>query len=159
MKSLRYFLPVLLLIVSCTGNTIYKKPKNLIPKDTMVILLSDMHIASAARYTLNKFNRKNINYMPYIYEKYQIDSTRFETSNIYYSSRIDEYDELLKAIKKRLQDKSAEVQKEINASDSIDKGLKIEIKSEIEEQIKVQMEAEKNLIAPVKDSVSNKEEE
>ena len=34
---------------NCTSNTIYKKPTDLIPKDTMVILIQEMLIASASK--------------------------------------------------------------------------------------------------------------
>ncbi|CAM1345371.1 DUF4296 domain-containing protein [Tenacibaculum amylolyticum] len=121
MKSLRFIIPILICCLSCTGNTIYKKPEGLIPRDSMIMLLSDMHIATAAKYTKNKFQKKNVNYMPFIYEKYKIDSTRFDISNTYYTSRIDEYDELINDVKKRLEEKGKIIQKELNIADSIKK--------------------------------------
>ena len=42
-------------LVSCTSNTIFKEPKDLIPKDTMSLLIQEMMIASSAK------NVKNIN--------------------------------------------------------------------------------------------------
>ena len=44
MKKLSYLL-VFIFLVSCTSNTIFKEPKDLIPKDTMSLLLQDMMIA------------------------------------------------------------------------------------------------------------------
>ncbi len=136
MKRLQFFIPILFLFVSCTGNTIYKKPEDLIPRDSMVLLLTDMHIAAAARQTKNKFNKKDVNYMHFIFEKYKIDSTRFESSNTYYTSIIDSYDKLLNNVKLNLQEKGVVIQKEIIASDSVKKtektdkkDLKLEIDS------------------------------
>lgn len=135
MKSFKFLIVTLILFVSCTGNTIYKKPKDLIPRDSMVLLLTDMHIAAAARQTKNKFNRKDVNYMHFVYDKYKIDSIRFEASNTYYTSIIDSYDKLLKEVKQRLQDKGVVIQKEVNASDSIKKNKKKGSKLEIDSLI------------------------
>ncbi|MCH2034251.1 MAG: DUF4296 domain-containing protein [Tenacibaculum sp.] len=132
MKKIHYLIPVLLFIVSCTGNTIYKKPENLIPRDSMVLLLTDMHIASAAKQTKNKFSAKDVNYMHFVYEKYKIDSVRFESSNKYYTSIIDKYDKLLNEVKANLQEKGTVIQREINASDSIKKSQKKDLKKELD---------------------------
>ncbi|MBS9774272.1 MAG: DUF4296 domain-containing protein [Tenacibaculum sp.] len=92
-------------LVSCTSNTIYKKPKDLIPKDTMILLLTDMYIASSARFTKNKRLERDINYMPLVYENYKIDSLRFKKSNIYYTSKLEVYEEILQKVKNNLQSK------------------------------------------------------
>ena len=91
-----------LLLVSCTSNTIYKKPENLISKDSMVLLLTDMYIASSAKNQKNKFLERENNYMFLVYEKYKIDTTRFDISNIYYTSQVDEYTEILKKVKSNI---------------------------------------------------------
>jgi hypothetical protein len=84
--------------VSCTSNTIFEKPKDLIPKDTMSLLLQEMMISSSAKFIKNKNNQKNINYMPFVYENFKIDSSRFESSNYYYMSKIDVYQEILENV-------------------------------------------------------------
>lgn len=91
-----------LLLVSCTSNTIYKKPENLISKDSMVLLLTDMYIASSAKNQKNKFLEREDNYMFLVYEKYKIDTTRFDISNVYYTSQVDEYTEILKKVKRNI---------------------------------------------------------
>lgn len=93
------YITILLFLVSCTSNTIYKKPKDLIPKDSMIALLTDMYIASSAKNVKNKFLKKEKNYIVLVYEKYKIDSTRFDISNGYYTSRIEEYTDMLKEVK------------------------------------------------------------
>ena len=63
----------------------------------------EMVIASSAKFMKNKEQQKNINYMPLVYEKFKIDSTRFETSNQYYMSTIDKYQEILEGAKANLE--------------------------------------------------------
>lgn len=91
---MKYFLSFILLtfiFTSCTSNTILEKPKDLIPKDSMSLLIQEMMIATSAKAFKNKNLQKKINYMPFVYDKYKIDSTRFQNSNLYYMSIIDDY--------------------------------------------------------------------
>ncbi|WP_435253812.1 DUF4296 domain-containing protein [Tenacibaculum sp. A30] len=101
MRKAAYIL-IGILLVSCTSNTIYKKPENLISKDSMVLLLTDMYIASSAKNQKNKFLEREDNYMFLVYEKYKIDTTRFDISNVYYTSQVDEYTEILKKVKRNI---------------------------------------------------------
>jgi len=120
MKKITSFLAVIL-FVSCTSNTIYKKPKNLIPKDTMVFLLTDLYLASASYFRNNKQQQRKVNYAPLVYNKYHIDSIRFKESNLYYTSKIDEYEELFLLIKTNLTAQKLKLQKELNLFDSLNK--------------------------------------
>ncbi len=90
-------------VFACTSNTIYKKPADLIPKKQMVNLLTDMYLANAATNVKTKKLERNLDYMPLVYEKYGIDSLRFQTSNVYYMSRIDDYEAIYKKVEARLQ--------------------------------------------------------
>lgn len=90
MKNTVLFI-VISLLLSCTSATIYKKPKDLIPHDQMVALLTDMYIANAAQISYHKKGQKKINYLSLVYKKYNIDSARFKRSNEYYTSNIKEY--------------------------------------------------------------------
>lgn len=93
MKNLGYIF-IFTFLFSCTSNTIFEKPKDLIPKDTMCLLIQEMAIASSSKYIKNKNLEKNIEYMPLVFDRFQIDSIRFETSNLYYMSKIDVYQEI-----------------------------------------------------------------
>ncbi len=97
-----FYIALFSLFVSCTSNTVFKAPKDLIPKDSMVTLLTDMYIASSAKNIKNKFLKKEKNYVGLVYEKYKIDSTRFNNSNLYYTSRSEEYTDILKEVKTNL---------------------------------------------------------
>ena len=80
MKKLSFLL-LFIFLISCTSNTIFEKPKDLIPRDTMSLLIQDMMIASSAKFVKNKNKEKKINYMSFVYDKYKIDSLRFHNSN------------------------------------------------------------------------------
>lgn len=121
MKKVCYIL-VFIIFTSCTtSNTIYKKPKNLIPKDSMVALLTDMYIASSAKSFKNKFLKKEKNYVFLVYKKYKIDSTRFNESNMYYTSIAEDYTEMLKEIKLNIDSLEVFYKKKQSIKDSITK--------------------------------------
>lgn len=120
MKNVTLFL-LIFLIISCTSNTIYKKPKNLIPKDTMVLLIKEMFIASSAEYQKNRFAEMKVNYMPFVYDKYKIDSTRFSESSFYYISKIDEQEEIYKLVKQLLVNDKKTIEENIRIKDSLKK--------------------------------------
>jgi len=126
MKKIGYIIIISILVASCTSNTILKKPKDLIPKDEMVAIITDMLIANSAHRIKNKNLMRNVNYFPLIFEKYHIDSTRFKSSNFYYTSQIDEYDVILKEVKARLSDQKKIVDSIRKIEDSISKAKKLE---------------------------------
>lgn len=103
MKNQLLALIVFLIIFSCESKVNYEKPENLIPRDTMIELLYDMHLAVGTSNLRNKSNEKDRNYMSLVYEKYGIDSTRFAISNIYYTSQAVEYEEMFEEIELRLE--------------------------------------------------------
>ena len=115
-----YILCIGFFIVACTSNTIIKKPDNLIPKDQMVDLLTDMLLAAGGQSVKNVDLQRRINYFPIIFEKYNIDSTLFKESNYYYTSRIDDYDEILGKVDARLKSLRAKFEKERIFNDSIE---------------------------------------
>ena len=115
------YLFLFILLVSCTSNTIFKKPKDLIPKDTMSLLLQEMMISTSAKFIKNKNNQKNINYMPFVYERFKIDSTRFESSNYYYMSTIDLYQKILEKVEASINAQRDALKKVKKQLDSIKK--------------------------------------
>jgi len=118
MKNIIYII-VFVLLLSCESRTKFKKPENLISKTLMVDLLTDMHLASGTLGIKNKNLEKKNNYMALVFEKYKIDSTLFAVSNTYYTSNVDEYEEIFEEVEKRLNDIKKSYQTEL---DSIIKG-------------------------------------
>jgi hypothetical protein len=111
MKKISYLL-IFIFLVSCTSNTILEKPKDLIPRDTMRLLIQEMMIASSAKYVKNKNLETKIEYMSLVYDQFKIDSARFQTSNVYYMSKIDVYQEIF-------EDAKASLEKEKKVYDAI----------------------------------------
>lgn len=107
-------------LFSCESKVNYEKPKDLIPKEQMIDLLYDMHLAVGTSNLRNKNLEKDRNYMSLVYEKYNIDSTRFAISNIYYTSQVDEYEEMFEEVERRLEELHLKYQSQrdsiINAS-------------------------------------------
>lgn len=121
MKILSNFLIVLFLMVSCTSNTIYEKPKNLLSKNKMADILTDMYIAEGARSVNNKNLERLVDYMPLVYEKHQIDSVQFAESNFYYNTRIDDYEAIYKMVDQRLKNLHTKYDTIIKKADSINR--------------------------------------
>ena len=116
------FLSILLVgvfLVNCTSNTIIKKPKNLIPKEQMVDLLTDLLLANGSGSIKNRQLKRNVNYYPLIFEKYNIDTTQFKESNYYYASKVDEYDEIIRKVEARLEALSKQFEDERKLKDSL----------------------------------------
>jgi len=119
MRNFFYIAALILLLTNCTSNTIISKPKNLIPKDKMVDVITDMLLASGGENIKNIHMQRKVDYFPLVYEKYQIDSTQFKESNFYYVSRIDDFDEILEKVDKRLSKLRLENETAQNIRDSI----------------------------------------
>lgn len=119
MKKISYLFFISIFLMACTSNTIMKKPDDLIPKNQMVDLLTDMLIASGAENIKNIDLERNVNYFPLVFEKYGIDSTRFKESNYYYTSQIDDYEKILKEVDKRLKAMKEKLDQEIKLQDSL----------------------------------------
>ena len=117
MEKLFYFI-LILFIFSCKKDNI-EKPKNIIPKEKMVDLLFDMHLANKSRNIKTSFNEKNPNYFPLIYKKYKIDSNQFKTSHAYYIKNIDLYIEIYKKLEDSIDKLTKQQQKIVKKADSI----------------------------------------
>lgn len=125
MKKIVFFF-IGFILASCTSRTILKKPKDLIPKDTMVLLLTDLFIAKSAFAEKNVNNLRKVNYIPFVYNKYKIDSTRFKNSNLYYTSVFDEYELIYQKVKVNLEAKKSELEKRQKPSKKDKEAVKIE---------------------------------
>ncbi|HCE54324.1 MAG: DUF4296 domain-containing protein [Lutibacter sp.] len=119
MKKISFILFLSVFFMACTSNTIIKKPDNLIPKNQMEDLITDMLIAAGAENIKNVDLERNVNYFPLVFEKYGIDSTRFKESNYYYTSQIDDYEKILKKVNERLKALKEKLDNEIKLQDSL----------------------------------------
>jgi len=107
------------LFTFCTSNTILEKPEDLLTKDEMVNILTDILIANGATRYNNIDMERDVNYFPLVYDKHKIDSTQFKNSSRYYASKIDDYDEILIQVQKNLNDLKEIYEKELLEKDSL----------------------------------------
>jgi hypothetical protein len=122
MKNIVHTIFIFILAASCTSNTIYEKPKNLISKSKMVDILVDIYLAEGAKSVENKDLERLVDYMPLVYEKHKIDSLQFAESNFYYTSKIDDYEDIFKKVNNRLKTMKTEYETMQKVEDSIKQG-------------------------------------
>lgn len=102
MKKVFYFFIGTLILLSCQQNAV-DKPDNLIEEDTMEDILYDLAILDAIK--TNKpasLDKKNITASTYVYNKYNIDSLQFVSSNHYYAADVHNYLKMYQRIEERL---------------------------------------------------------
>lgn len=102
-----FYILIFILVASCTSNTIFKKPDDLISKEEMVDLLTDLYLATSAKPVKNINGDKKIDYTFLVFEKYGIDTARFNKSNFYYTTKIDEYEDIYKKVETRLKESNS----------------------------------------------------
>jgi len=91
-------------LFSCQDVKKPERPANLISKEKMVDILSDVYISNASRNVNNKLIKKmNLKLDSLIYAKYEIDSIQFAQSNAFYSSDLKTYGNLLSQVKARFE--------------------------------------------------------
>ena len=137
------FIIVVLLFLGCQEVKKPEKPSDLISKDKMVDILTDVYISNASRSINNKLLKDyNIKLDSIIYIKYNIDSLQFVKSNAFYSSNLKTYTTLISTVEERL--KILQVEK-----DSIYEIIKKQKKDTISGK---KFEKEGLLVEPVKES-------
>lgn len=125
--QLRIFSLIFVLVIflsSCTSNTIMKKPDDLIPKNEMIAIMTDIYLANASYNVRNKYQERQRNYMSLVYEKHGVDSARYNRSNLYYMSRIDEYEKMHVKVSENIKKMKTEKDAEFRVYDSIKRAKK-----------------------------------
>ena len=136
---------IIVLTIGCTSNTIRKAPEGTIPRDSMVLLLTDLYIATGAKNQRTKDFKKlgDVTYL--VYNKYKIDTTRLALSNDFYTANPEEYTLLLKDVKKNLDSIKEVFIKLKKEEDSISKGKNKSIDSVKFKNFKKENKLEKKL--------------
>ena len=92
-----------ILFLGCQDIKEIEKPENLIAKEVMVTILTDVYISNASRSINNKLLKEyNIRLDSVIYNKYHIDSLQFVESNAYYSSNLKTYTSIITEVQEGL---------------------------------------------------------
>ncbi len=116
------FFCISFVLLSC-GEKVIEPPENLISKEKMASILYDMAILNSTKGTSpSLLSKNNIEVMPFIFKKYDIDSIQFTQSDVYYASVPLEYQAIYENVEARLENevKLLEEQKK-RKNDSIKK--------------------------------------
>ena len=103
MRRTATLLLILLLAVACQRVKSVPKPDGLIPVETMENIIYDMAIINSARgYNNQRFSQTGVKPESHVFEKYEIDSAQYSQSTLYYSSRLDDYKQLIEKVRERV---------------------------------------------------------
>ncbi|WP_378179300.1 DUF4296 domain-containing protein [Aquimarina sp. SS2-1] len=113
---------LVLLVYSCQSLEKPPKPENLISEDKMVEILTDIAFIKAAKGSYKKvFDIEKINPEEYILKKHGIDSIVFAENNSWYTSQLDEYEEIFTKVKSNIEGSKIKYEKLKKEEDSIKK--------------------------------------
>lgn len=111
----KYFFLVLAIFIvfSACDEPVVPKPKKLVPRDRMVEMLTDMHIAESVfqnrRYSRDQvFQFSEADFYYSILKKYNVVDTTFEQSLIYYSSYPKEFEKIYSRVLNKLNEMEQE---------------------------------------------------
>lgn len=112
----------ILIVFSCQKINKSPEPAQLIPKDKMVEILTDIAFVKAAKGSYKKvFDIEKINPEAYILEKHGIDSLVFSENNNWYTDQLEAYEEIFKEVKKNLEVSKNKFERLKKEEDSIKK--------------------------------------
>ena len=99
----KIFLLITFIILFSCGEEVIDMPVNLISKEKMIDILYDMAIINAAKTNAPQvMEDRNFVPMQYIYNKYEIDSIQFVSSDLYYASKPLEYEDIYEKLEERI---------------------------------------------------------
>lgn len=127
---MKYSLIILIgVMVACQSVDKVEKPKQLLSKDQMVNILTDIAILKAAgdvnQDRLNKYIKEPFQY---IETKYSIDSLTLAKNIEYYNFEFNENLEIYEQVEERINKRDAKIDSMTNYLDSIDKNKDIQLK-------------------------------
>ncbi len=130
------FILISIMIASC-GEKLMEAPENIIPKEKMIEVLSDMAIANSAKNSNVTIIRDNeIDPTAFVFKKHGIDSVSFVASDRYYASLPSEYESIYTAVELRLTEKKQELEDAKAVSDSLLR-IEMEAKRKLKDSTKV----------------------
>ena len=99
-----YFILTVLLVISCQNVKYPEKPDNLIPKDKMVDVLTEVYLSNAVRsYNIRIVRDSGYKLDSMLYKKFSIDSMQFAKSHAYYSTDLDAYTAMFEKVKAKME--------------------------------------------------------
>ncbi|RKR15113.1 uncharacterized protein DUF4296 [Maribacter vaceletii] len=118
MKKIGIF--ILLVTFFACNEKLVEKPKNLIPRDKMVMILKEMAIINASKNTnIDLLTDNKIDPTTYVFNKFKIDSAQFVLSDKYYAAMPLEYESIYKEVDTLLNIDKERLQAFIKEKDSL----------------------------------------
>ena len=119
----KFRIVMLVLLLGWMGSScekpVVEKPKDLVSKDKMIDMLTDIHISESMyqtrRYTsqdMRKITEADLYYS--VLKKYDVADSTFERSLIYYSSLPKEYERIYSRVLNKLNEMEQEINKQKN---------------------------------------------
>jgi len=109
----KIFLLITFIILFSCGEEVIDMPVNLISKEKMIDILYDMAIINAAKINAPQIMEdRNFAPMQYIYNKYEIDSIQFVSSDLYYASKPLEYEDIYEKLEERIKKEKERFEKQ-----------------------------------------------
>lgn len=125
--GIKRILICLFLFASCQDIEEAKKPNDLIPKDKMVDILTDLTLLNSAK-NYNKRILESTGLKPdeYLYAKHNIDSLQLAQSTQYYAQNFDVYKNINTRVQNRLKKMKVQLEKERDEEQRIKDSLREE---------------------------------
>ncbi len=101
----------LLGLFSCTSKEV-NIPSEVIPKDTMLMLMMDIHLAEAGIRTVapdDSVSFYTVSYYHFIFDKYKVDKKRFQQSLKFYTDHTELLHDIYQKMIEEMSRKEAEV--------------------------------------------------
>lgn len=111
-ESILLAISILFLITSCSESAV-KIPDDIIPKDSMVFIMMDIHIAEAGIKTLpnDSINLNSKTYYEFIYKKHSITEEKFQKSLRFYTYNPELLQEIYVKMAEEMSKKEASLNK------------------------------------------------
>jgi hypothetical protein len=103
-----------LLILSCSTGSGKHPEAEIIPRDSMIRIMADIHLADAVLINAVNHRKIQVNQIPAYYsdllQRYNISKTRFDVSLRFYSDDLEKFDKMYEEILSLLNKRQAEVE-------------------------------------------------
>lgn len=99
-----YFLAILFMVFGCQDVKYPEKPENLIAKDKMIDVMTEVYLSNASRgYNIRTVRDSGYKLDSMLYKKFAIDSMQFAKSHAFYAGDFDAYAAMFEKVKLNLE--------------------------------------------------------
>ncbi|MCK4661745.1 MAG: DUF4296 domain-containing protein [Bacteroidales bacterium] len=123
MKKILKLIFIVILFSGCGQNRIRNIPEDIIPRDSMISLMVDIHLAdgilSVKKFNSHKHKYQIESYYAYILQKHSYTREQYDSSVVFYSNYPEEYDIMYEEVLTELSKMEGEIVKLRAIQDSI----------------------------------------